>query len=134
MNKNNNNHKSHDSNYKNQRLLYNHYYDRETINTKALILIEGISKDEKRYQKYSVTPVDLCILMYDIDILDFFNLYDVAGLSKDMIDIEMSTWLNEKHFLPWVLTCASIDELLEKEKIIYDRKGSLILNKKRGNT
>lgn len=109
-------------------------FDRELINRRALMFfsIFGNMFPEK---KNKLTPVDICIALYpnNIDMIEFLSSIEIPGLdTEEKVVAKMAKWLEEKHTVFWLLTCASIDDLLEEGKIKYNKQGYLQLTKIKG--
>lgn len=84
-------------------------------------------------KKNKLSPVDLCIALYpnSVDMIEFLSSIEIPEIeSEEKVISKMASWLEENNTVFWLLTCASIDELLEQGKIKYNKEGYLQLNKK----
>ena len=110
-----------------------HLFKREVINQRAIMffrIYETISSNNQT----SITPVDLCLGLYpqNIDLIDFFSSIELTGADdEDTVVMKMAAWLEENHTVFWLLTCQSVDELLEDKRIRYNKKGHLELIKRK---
>tara|TARA_R110000851_G_scaffold314453_2_gene476520 strand:+ start:343 stop:720 length:378 start_codon:yes stop_codon:yes gene_type:complete len=110
-----------------------HLFKRDVINQRAIMffrIYETISSNNQT----SITPVDLCLGLYpqNIDLIDFFSSIELTGADdEDTVVMKMAAWLEENHTVFWLLTCQSVDELLEDKRIRYNKKGHLELIKRK---
>ena len=123
MNKKNDNRESNKP--KKQKLIYDHIYDKETVNSRVLMTINSLTRQNKRV----ISPIDICIIIYNVDITSFYYERDFTGYPQYEINMLISDWLDENYYIEWLLCCAAIDDLLIKSILTYNSNGSLVVLK-----
>jgi hypothetical protein len=111
---------------------FSYLFDRELVRRRALLTISALNKSlpDVKNEKSLVTPVELCLVLYNI-MIDGRLFQNERPETKEEFNMRISKWLEEKHTLYWLLTCEAVDELLKNNSIIWNKNGSLELRSKK---
>lgn len=104
---------------------YDYMFDRVMIRQRAIVIFNLFANLRKQKE---ISAGDLCVGLYpQIDLIKFIDSIDDPKIEKVELSLRLGFWLEENYTIFWLLTCECVDELLENNKIVWNKNGFLEL-------
>lgn len=102
-------------------------FDKEILMNKTLMLLHAF---ESMNTSQKVSEIDVCLALYpQISFIEMLSNVPTVGKTAEEFAQGVETWLKERYFIQWLLTCEAIDDLIKQKFLKKKKDGSLILSK-----